>query len=384
MGNFSWYAPTRIVFGKGTIAEISHLIPEDSVVLMTYGGGSIRRNGVYDQVAAALSHHTWYEFGGIEPNPHYETCMKALEMVREKGVTFLLAVGGGSTLDGTKFIGAAHYHTATSDPWDILARGASVERMLPIGCVMTLPATGSEMNGNAVVTRESTREKLAFFSDLACPQFSVLDPETTMSLPTRQTVNGIVDTFTHVSEQYMTDDGAPLQDRQAEAIYAVLLEEGPKILKDPGSYECRANLMWAATHGLNKLIACGVREDWVTHMIGHEITAFYGLDHGQTLAIVLPAIWEYRRSLKGRKLAQFAERLFGATGSVDSKIDAAISGTREFFESLGAKTRLSAYGVDAAECAERIRERFNARGVHFGEDGKITGEDIPGILTLSR
>lgn len=382
--NFSWYVPTRMVFGKGSIAELSNLIPKDATVLMTYGGGSIRRNGVYDQVSAALAGYTWYEFGGIEPNPHYETCMKALEMVREKNVTFLLAVGGGSTLDGTKFIAAAQYHTATADPWDILAKGTPIERMMPIGAVMTLPATGSEMNGNAVVTRASTQEKLAFISDLACPQFSILDPMVTMSLPTRQTINGIVDTFTHVSEQYMTDDTAPLQDRQAEAIYAVLLEEGPKVLKDPQNYEVRANLMWAATHGLNKMIACGVREDWVTHMIGHEITAFYGLDHGQTLAIVLPAIWEYRRVLKGKKLAQYAERLLGATGTEEAKIDRTIAHTRQFFESLGAKTRLSAYGVDATECATRIRDRFNARGVHFGEDGKITGDDIPQILEFSR
>ena len=384
MKNFTYHAPTKIVFGEGVIAELSNLIPRDATVLVTYGGGSIKKNGVYDQMREALDGYTWSEFGGIEPNPHYETCMKALDVVRERNVTFLLAVGGGSVLDGTKFIAAARYHTATPDPWDIIAQGTPVEQMLPIGCVLTLPATGSEMNGNAVITRDSTQEKLVFGSPLAWPQFSVLDPQTTMSLPTRQTINGIVDTFTHVSEQYMTDDSAPLQDRQAEAIYSVLLEEGPKVLREPENYDVRANLMWAATHGLNMMIACGLRQDWLTHMIGHEITAIYGPDHGQTLAVVLPAVWEYRRAMKAAKLAQYAERVLGVTGPTESKIDATISRTREFFEELGTPTRLQAYGIDATECAAKIRSRFNERGVRFGEDAAITGDDVPAILSLAK
>ena len=382
--NFIYHAPTKIVFGEGMIAELSHLIPKNAKVMVTYGGGSIKKNGVYEQVMTALKDFDVIEFGGIEPNPHYETCMKAVELAKSHKIDFLLAVGGGSVLDGTKFIAAAYYHTATPDPWDIIAKGTPVEKMIPIGCVLTLPATGSEMNGNAVLTRVSTNEKLYFETVLACPQFSILDPRTTMSLSTRQTINGIVDTFTHVSEQYMTDDGAPLQDRQAEAIYAVLLEDGPRVLQEPNNYEARANLMWAATHGLNKMIACGVNQDWLTHMIGHEITAFYGLDHGQTLAIVLPAVWEYRRSLKAKKLAQYAQRLLGATGTQDALIDTTIRETRRFFESLGAKTHLSDYGVDATECANRIRERFSTRGVRFGEDGRIMGDDIPAILNLSK
>ncbi len=230
MRNFEYFNPTRIVFGKGTIAKLADLIPADARPLLLYGGGSIKKNGVYDQVIAALEKFHVAEFGGIEPNPRYETCMKAVEKVQAEKCDFLLAVGGGSVLDACKFIAAATKFEG-DDPWDILSKWVPVEAAVPLGAVLTLPATGSEMNAGSVINRDSTNEKLFFGSDLVRPVFSILDPETTYSLPPNQTANGIVDAFVHVVEQYATYPGPnPLQDRQAEAILKTLIDEGPKAL----------------------------------------------------------------------------------------------------------------------------------------------------------
>ena len=328
MYNFIFQNPVKVIFGKGTIAQITPNIPAQSKILMTYGGGSIMKNGVYDQVKAALKGYDVTEFGGIEPNPRYETCMKAVEICREKKIDFLLAVGGGSVLDGTKFIAAAFYHTE-GDPWEILTQGKPVSKALPIGAVMTLPATGSEMNGNAVISRNSTQEKLAFYSPAVYPQFCVLDPETTFTLPDRQTRNGIVDSFIHVCEQYMTFPvNAPLQDRQSEGIFHTLIEEGPNVLKNPTDYEARANIMWAATNALNHYIACGVPQDWATHGIGHELTALHGMDHAQTLACVVLGLFKHQKKSKLAKLAQYGRRIWGLSGDNDDAIaDQAISKT---------------------------------------------------------
>ncbi|MDR3329361.1 MAG: iron-containing alcohol dehydrogenase, partial [Prevotellaceae bacterium] len=310
----------------------------------------------------------WLEFGGIEPNPRYETCMKAVELIRKEGVTFLLAVGGGSVLDGAKLIAASV--SFNGDPWeDIIVRGVTVPDALPIGAVLTLPATGSEMNGNAVITRAATCEKLSFSSPQVYPRFSVLDPETTYSLPPRQVANGVVDAFVHVCEQYMNPPAeAPLQDRFAESILQVLVEEGPKALSSPRDYNARANVMWAATMALNGLIACGVPEDWISHQIGHELTALHGLDHGQTLAVVMPGVWRTLRGQKQAKLVQMGERVFGITkGSPEERAEAAIDATETFFRSLGTKTKLSEYGVDAS-AIEPIALRFAQRGSLINPD----------------
>ena len=381
MQNFTYHNPTKIVFGKGSIAELAVLLPSDAVVLLTYGGGSIKKNGVYDQVMAALQGRKILEFSGIEPNPRYETCMQAVEICRREAVTFLLAVGGGSVLDGTKFIAAAAHFTG-GDPWDILAKQAPFTEALPIGCVMTLPATGSESNGFSVVSRQESEEKLAFFSPLIYPKFAVLDPETTYTLPERQTANGVVDAIAHVLEQYLTYDvNAPLQDRQAEGIIQTLVAEGPKLLTNPGDYDARANVMWAATQALNGLIACGVPQDWTTHMIGHELTALYGLDHAQTLAVVFPAVMRYKQAQKSAKLLQFGERVWGVTsGSESERIATTIEKTEQFFRSMGAKTRLAEYGV--TEGVDRIAQRFTERGVVLGEQGDIHPADVDAILAL--
>ena len=381
MFNFTYHNPVNIVFGKDTIAKLSELIPREEKILITYGGGSIMKNGVYDQVVKALKQHTTLTFGGIEPNPRYETLMKAVELARSENVTFLLAVGGGSVLDGTKFIAAAIPFTE-GEEWDILSKGAEVKKAVPVGSVITLPATGSEMNCGAVISRKSTDEKLVFMNPLVYPKFSILDPETTFTLPEKQTANGIVDTFVHVMEQYMTYPvNAPLQDRQAEAILLTLIGEGPKILDNPDDYDVRANLMWCATQALNGLIGCGVPQDWATHMIGHEVTALHGLDHAQTLAVILPGMLRHQKSRKAAKLLHYAERVWGITeGDNDERINAAIEKTVAFFNSLGVPTSFKEYGIDMSGL-ESIGERIESR-MKIGEHQDLGKKEIGEILDL--
>ena len=382
MENFSFYNPVKILFGKGQIANIASEIPADAKILVTYGGGSIKKNGVYEQVISALEGRTFHEFGGIEANPHLETLLKAVELIRKEGIDFILAVGGGSVVDGTKFIAAAV--PFEGDPWDILAKQIPPKSAVPFGAVLTLPATGSEMNTNSVVTKASTQEKLFFASPLVFPKFSVLDPETTFSLPPRQVSNGIVDAYTHVMEQYLTYPvNAPLQDRMAESILQTLIEEGPKTLADRQDYQSRANVMWCATMALNGLIGVGVPQDWATHMIGHELTALHGLDHAQTLAIVLPNTLTVKRDRKREKLLQYAERVWNLVdGDPDLRIDQAIAKTRDFFESVGVRTKLSDYGV-GLDTIPPIIDRFEKRGfTALGEHLDITPKVVEQILTL--
>ena len=348
MLNFTFHNPTRILFGQGRIADIAKEIPAGAKVLITYGGGSVLKNGTLAEVKAALQAFTVFEFAGIEPNPTYETLMQAVDLARREKIDFLLAVGGGSVIDGTKFIAAAVPFT-DGDPWRILSERAPIKEALPLGAVLTLPATGSEMNNGAVITRKAGHDKLPFMDRRLFPRFSVLDPAKTFTLPPRQVANGIVDAFVHIVEQYLTYPvNSPVQDRFAEGLLLTLIEEGPKALSDPENYEVRANLMWTATLALNGLIAAGVPQDWATHMLGHELTALHGLDHAQTLAVVLPAMLDERREAKQAKLLQYAERVWGLNdGSADQRIDGAIARTRTFFESLGVATRLADYGITA-------------------------------------
>jgi NADP-dependent alcohol dehydrogenase len=383
MLNFDFYNPTRIVFGEGQIAKLRDLVPADARVLMLYGGGSIRTNGVYDEVKAALASHTMFEFGGIEPNPTYETLMKAIALVKAERIDFLLAVGGGSVIDGTKFVAAGAL--VDGDPWSILEQHAkNVKAALPFGSVLTLPATGSEMNAGAVITRKATLEKFAFGSPHVYPKFSVLDPTKTCTLPARQVGNGIVDAFVHTMEQYMTyPAGAKVQDRFAEGLLSTLIEEGPKALAEPHNYEVRANLMWTATLALNGLIGAGVPQDWATHMVGHELTALYNLDHAQTLAVVLPAMLRVRRDAKRAKLLQYAERVWNIhEGCEDERIDAAIARTEAFFRSVGVGTRLPDYQL-GAEAIEPVLKALEAhRMVKLGERRDVTLEVSRKVLEL--
>ncbi len=384
MNNFTFQNPTKILFGKNQIDSLKNEIPTGSKVLITYGGGSIIANGILDKVKESLEGYELVEFSGIEPNPSYETLMKCVELVRNSEVDFILAVGGGSVIDGTKFIAAASLYEG--EPWEILSSfGSKVKAALPFGTVLTLPATGSEMNSGSVITNKALCAKLPFSNPLVFPVFSVLDPETTYTLPAKQISNGVVDTFIHITEQYLTYpvDGK-VQDRFAEGLLLTLIEEGPKALADPENYEVRGNLMWCATMALNGLIGSGVPQDWATHMIGHEITALFGVDHARTLAIVLPSLLRVQRDEKKEKLLQFAERVWGiTTANEEEKIDQAIKKTEVFFHEMGIGTRLSDYDIKK-EAIPTIINKLKEHGmVMLGEKKSITPEVAGKILELS-
>jgi len=380
MQNFSFQNTVKIIFGAGQIAVIKDEIPQGARILVTSGMGSAEKNGTMDQVRAALDGRSVLYFSGIEANPTYETLMKAVEVVRQEKIDFLLAVGGGSVLDGTKFIAAAALFDG--EPWDIVAQGAPFSVAVPLACVLTLPATGSEMNGGAVISRKETQDKLAFHSPLVMPRFSVLDPKVTFSLPARQIANGICDAFVHVMEQYLTYPcAAPLQDRMAEGILMTLIEEGPKTLENPTDYDSRASLMWSATMALNLLIGQGVAQDWSSHALGHELTVLYGLDHGQTLAMVLPSNMEVRRAAKREKLIQYGRRVWGLCEMNEEKlIDQAIARTRSFFESLGLPTTMQGHGLSCD--VEKIVGQLERHGkINIGERGDVTADVARKILS---
>ncbi len=386
MENFTYHNPTRIHFGRGQIAKINRELPANARVLLLAGGGSIKANGVYEQVKKNLGARVTHEFWGVEANPDFDTLMRAVELARKETCDWVLAVGGGSVLDGAKLVAAAVHHEG--DAWQILVtHGAAIKGpVLPIGAVLTLPATGSEANGNSVISRRATKEKLAFYHPQVFPKFSVLDPETTFSLPERQVANGIGDAFCHVIEQYLTfpADGQ-IQDRFAESVMRVLIDVAPRTMANPRDYDARANLVWAATWALNGSLSAGVPGDWATHTIGHELTALHGIDHARTLAIVLPSLMQVQREGKRAKLLQYAERVWDIkSGGEDARIDAAIEKTRAFYESIGIKTRLQDYQVDAGKTAAEVARRLEARGeTAIGEREDITPAKVEEILKLA-
>jgi NADP-dependent alcohol dehydrogenase len=381
MLNFSFQNTTQIHFGDGQINSLSTQIPSDATVLITYGSGSIKHNGVYDQVVAALGDHTWFEFSGIEPNPSYETLMKAQDIIKENSVDFILAVGGGSVIDGTKFIAATALFEG-EEPWDIISKQAPIEKALPIGCVLTLPATGSETNDAAVVTRSGN--KLPFRSPLVRPLFAILDPAVTLSLSDRQTSNGVVDAFIHTMEQYLTYSvNAKVQDRFSEGLLLTLIEEGPKVLiaESANDIDVRGNIMWAATMALNGLIGSGVPQDWTTHMIGHELTGGHGIDHARTLSIVLPAVMKVCLDANREKLLQYAERIWNVTeGDEDARINRAIELTEQFFERMKVPTRLSQVDLGEADIDDLIEKLTHHGMVSLGEHDAITPDVSREIL----
>lgn len=384
MLNFDYYNPTHIVFGKGRIAQLDTLLSKDARVLVLYGGSSAQKTGTLDEVRKALGDRTYFEFGGIEPNPSYETLMKAVEQVKQEKVDFLLAVGGGSVIDGTKFVAAAVPYEG--EPWEILETdGKKIKEALPVGTVLTLPATGSEMNRNSVVTRKSIKSKRGFHNDHVFPVFSILDPTKVYTLPPRQLANGVVDSFIHITEQYLTYpvDGM-VQDEFAEGLLRTLIKIGPELLKDQKNYDLAANFMWTATLALNGLIGAGVPQDWATHMIGHELTAAFGIDHGRTLAIILPSLLQNQREAKKGKLLQYAKNVWHIDqGSDDERIDAAIEKTRHFFESLGIPTHLKDYDV-GEESIDMLVKELEAHGMsQLGEHKAITPDVSRAILLAS-
>ncbi|OGP90267.1 MAG: aldehyde reductase [Deltaproteobacteria bacterium RBG_19FT_COMBO_43_11] len=381
MLDFIFYNPTKIIFGRQAIKLIAPEIPAKSKVMITYGSASAKRHGVLDKIKEALNGYDLTQFGGIEPNPEYEILMKGMELAREKKIDFLLAIGGGSVIDGTKFMAAAI--PFKDNPALLLANaGSDIKQSLPIGTVVTLPASGSEMNNRAVISRKALQIKQAILNDILFPRFSVLDPTITFTLPAKFVGNGVVDTFVHVLEQYMTYPvNGKVQDRLAEGLLLMLIEEGPRALAEPEDYDVRANLMWGATLGLNGLLGAGVPQDWAAHRSGYELTVLYGLDHAQTLACLVPAMLKIRAGDKKQKLLQYAERVWGInSGDEDARINEAINKTRKFFESMGLPTRLSDYGIKS-DCIPRILGKLKEHGmVNLGERKDVTPEMMQKIL----
>lgn len=387
MLNFELYNPVNYVFGKGQIAKLTDLVPTNTKILLAYGGGSIFKNGVYDQVKAALPNHDIVEFGGIEPNPRFETLMKAVEIIRAEKIGFILAVGGGSVIDGVKFISAAvNFEGNEADILKkrILFKDAAT--VIPFGTVLTLPATGSEMNSGAVVTIEATQEKLTLGGSALFPVFSIVDPTVITSLPKRQLQNGVVDAFTHVMEQYLTyTHDALLQDRISESILQTLIEIGPDVVENPSDYKLASNFVWSATMALNGLIQKGVPSDWATHMIGHELTALYEIDHARTLAIIGPNLYRVMFDTKKDKLAQYGQRVWNIQGNSTEEIaEKAIEKTVEFFHKMGMKTKISENAENIEKTADFIVNRFEERGWKaMGEKQNITLEKVRAIVEMS-
>ena len=385
MNNFEYVNPTKIIFGKDTIQQVAQEIPSNAKVLLLYGGGSIKKNGIYDQVKTALKDIEVLEFGGIPPNPEYSVLMNALKVIKEENITFLLAVGGGSVIDGTKFLSSAALFEGDT-PWDILKDGIRTTKGMPFGTVLTLPATGSEMNSGAVITNAETKEKLGMGGPGLFPAFSILDPQVVASIPKRQLANGITDAFTHVLEQYMTYPiGAKLQDRFSESILQTLIEIAPKVLENPTDHEATSNFMWCCTMALNGLIQKGVPTDWAIHGIGHELTALFGIDHARTLAIIAPSHYKFNFETKKEKLAQYGKRVWNITeGNTEDIAHAAIEKTEAFFNELGIETKLSEYTPDYNGTAEKIAERFTTRGwLGIGEHKSLTPDNVEKIVKMA-
>lgn len=384
MLNFELYNPTKIIFGTDQIEKLRNEIPENNRILMVYGGGSIFKNGIYDKVKAALHGFDVLEFGGVEANPYYETLIKAVEVIKKEKIDFVLAVGGGSVIDGVKFIVSAVAYEG--DPLDIFYRKHRPIKALPFGTVLTLPATGSEMNSGSVVSRKETQEKMSFGSDYTFPKFSFCDPTVITSLPKRQIQNGVIDAFSHVLEQYLTySHDAILQDKFAESILKTLIEIGPKVVENPNDYKLASNFMWSCTMALNGLIAKGVPTDWVTHMIGHELTALYGIDHARTLAIIFPSLYRVMFDSKKEKLAQLGKEVFKLSGNDEKIAKNAIIELEKFFHTMGMKTKISENtDQDISNTAEFIGNRFQERGISvMGESKNITLEKVKEIVSLS-
>jgi NADP-dependent alcohol dehydrogenase len=387
MLNFELYNPTNLIFGKNQIEKLANQIPANSKILLAYGGGSIFQNEIYNTVIQQLKGFEVVEFGGIEANPHFETLMKAVAIVREQNINFILAVGGGSVIDGVKFISAAVRFEG--DPMEILKKRilfTDISKVIPFGTVLTIPATGSEMNSGAVVTIEATQEKLVLGGSALFPKFSFCDPTVIHSLPKRQLQNGVVDAYTHVLEQYLTyPHDAILQDRIAESILQTLIEIGPAVVENPTDYKLASNFMWCCTMALNGLLNKGVPVDWATHMIGHELTALYNIDHARTLAIIGPNLYRVLFETKKEKLAQYGERVWQITGTnVDEKALLAIEKTVAFFHTMGMQTQLSEYTAEYQNTADFIVNRFEERGwKSLGEKQNITLEKIKEIVEMS-
>jgi len=384
MNNFQYYNPVRIVFGEGQIKELSELVPQDARVLITYGGGSAERTGTLDEVRTALKangQRDIFEFGGIEPNPEFNTLLKAADMVNEHNIDFILAVGGGSVIDGSKFVALVSSlkeddgTVSREKAWDaLIGYTKKLDSAVALGAVLTIPATGSEMNSGGVVNHSDRQAKLPFGNPLAYPRFSILDPTKTLTLPERQVMNGVADAFVHVMEQYLTYPvNAKVQDAFAESLLKILIEEGQAVKADAENLETRKNIMWTATMALNGLIGVGVPQDWTTHMIGHELTSLHGIDHARTLTILLPSVLRELKDSKKEKLLQYARNVWAIDSNTDTKqdddsiIETAIVYTEDFFRSLGLPVSFADAALDESAIDPIIQQLDAHNMVKLGE-----------------
>ena len=374
---FSYVNPTLIQFGQQQIAALSDLIAKDQKVLVVYGGGSIKKNGVYDQVAAALEGFDWVEFSGVGANPTIEVLDQAVKICKEQDIDFVLGVGGGSVIDGVKYIAASAVYDG--EGWDIPTGKHTITSALPIGAVLTLPATGSESNQNSVVSKEATKQKLPFASPEVLPKFAIMDPDVMKTLPQRQLVNGLVDAWVHTCEQYLTfPEGALVQEGYAEALLKTLKTLGDNFENQDDAW--RANLMWAANQALNGLIGSGVSQDWEHHIIGHELTAAYGVDHARSLAIVQPSLLRNQFAVKKAKLEQMGKNVFGLE-QTDDLAEQTIQAIEAFYHSLEVATQLTEHGDDKAAAIDNIIGKLEAHGmVALGENQAITLKESREIL----
>ena len=383
MLKFSFQNTTAIHFGVGQIEQITTSIPTDARILITYGGGSIKKNGIFDQVQAALEGHYWQEFSGIKPNPQYDNLMPAVELIKQEKLDYILAVGGGSVIDASKFLAAAALFSG-EDPWHMLSQRAKFHTALPLACVVTLPATGSETNTGAVITRG--QDKLSFMRPCLRPVFAILDPQVTLSLSERQIGNGVVDAFVHTIEQYLTYSvNGKVQDRFAEGLLQTLIEDGPKAFDEPNNLDIRSNLMWAASQALNGLIGAGVPQDWSTHMIGHELTALFNTDHARSLSVILPAMLKVQKEAKREKLLQYAQRVWNINqGTEDEQIDEAIRQTEHFFHRMKVPIRLSELNLNSEHIPKILKQlevhRLTALGEHRNIDLLISEQVLKTAL----
>ncbi|MCO5091684.1 iron-containing alcohol dehydrogenase [Bosea sp. (in: a-proteobacteria)] len=384
MLGFRFHNPTVVHFGQGSIARLAEAVPPEARVLLLFGGGSIKRNGVHAEVRAALEGRHVVEFGGIEPNPVYETIMRAAALARSERVDLILAVGGGSVADAGKFLAAVTPLDPALDPWDHWIENGPPAQVLPVGVVLTLPATGSESNPVSVISHRARGLKLPFASEATRPQFAVLDPSTMASLDRRQRENGVVDAFTHVVEQYLTYDvTAPVQHGFSETLMRVLIEWGPKLVSE-NSDEARATVMWAANQALNGLIGAGVPQDWSTHMIGHAMTAAYGVDHARTLTAVMPSLLRFKRAEKRGMLLRYARKVWDiAEPDADAAIEDAIARTEAFFRQMGCPARLAELAPVAVDPELIVRHLAEVGQTALGERNDIGLDEARRILALA-
>ena len=374
---FSYHNPTAIEFGQGKIKKIANKIAKDKKILVVYGGGSIKTNGVYDQVIKALENHTFLEFSGVEVNPTIETMNKAVKIVKEEKIDFILAVGGGSVIDGCKYLAAASLYDG--DGWDFLDGTKEVEKALPLGVVLTLAATGSESNNLTVLSKKQSDEKRMYFSNYSYPQFAIMDPSVMATLSDRQLGNGLVDAFVHTSEQYLTHPTTALvNDGYAETLFRGLVKLADT-WENRRTYTWLENLMHIANQALNFQIGAGVPQDWSTHLIGHELTAYYNLDHARSLAVVQPYLLEVMNEDKKEKIAQLGKNVFGIQN--DNK--AVIKAIEAVYNKVGVPTKLSAYEIDD-KVISNVSAALTKNGyTAMGENANITLDKVATILTMS-